>query len=141
MKNTTYTNTEESPSVIGHKELETLTITFINTLKRQKMKCEIDEVLNLFQDSPEENISGGRFDKTLQFLIYNDSVQSYSVSNSVCLSIPKNNAYRDSVWLSLPKDQQERIFQPNIVTSYVDIHKTAVFREINCYKKLVSHEM
>ena len=105
------------------------------------MKCEIDEVLNLLQDSPEENISGGRFDKTLQFLIYNDSVQSYSVSNSACLSIPKNNAYRDSVWLSLPKDQQERIFQPNIVTSYVDIHKTAVFREINCYKKLVSHEM
>ena len=36
MKNTTYTNTEESPSVIGHKELETLIITFINTLKRQK---------------------------------------------------------------------------------------------------------
>lgn len=121
MKNTTYTNTEESPSVIEHKELETLIIAFIKTLKRQKMKCEIDEVLNLLQDSPEENISGGRFDKTLQFLIYNDSVQSYSVSNSVCLSIPKNNAYRDSVWLPYQK------INKNEYSNQILLHLTLIF--------------
>ena len=121
MKNTTYTNTEESPSVIEHKELETLIIAFIKTLKRQKMKCEIDEVLNLLQDSPEESISGGRFDKTLQFLIYNDSVQSYSVSNSVCLSIPKNNAYRDSVWLPYQK------INKNEYSNQILLHLTLIF--------------
>ena len=37
------------------------------------MKCGIDEVLKLVQDSLEENISQESFDKTLQFLIDKDS--------------------------------------------------------------------
>ena len=58
------------------------------------MKCGIDELRKLIQDSPEENISGESFDKTLQLLIDNHSVKSNSVSNRVCLSIPKNNTCR-----------------------------------------------
>ena len=38
--------------------------------------CGIEEVLNLVQDSLEENISRENFDKTLEFLIDNDSVKS-----------------------------------------------------------------
>ena len=34
--------TEEAPKSIEHKELETLIVASIETLKRQKMKCEID---------------------------------------------------------------------------------------------------
>ena len=112
------------------------------------MKCGIDEVLNLVQEIFEENISR-------ESLI---SV-SISVSNRVCLFIPKNNTCRDFVCLSLPKDQQEQNtdFRPSIVTSDIDINeefnkfkgffeefrdfKTAFFTEINSYKKLVSHEM
>ena len=73
-----------------HEELETLIIV-TETLKRQKMKCGIGEVLKLVQDFLEENISREGFDKTLQFLIDNDSVKSNSVSNRLCLSIPKIN--------------------------------------------------
>ena len=50
------------------KELETLLIASIETIKRQKMKYEIDEVFKLVQDSLKENISRESLDKTLQFL-------------------------------------------------------------------------
>ena len=76
MENTTHSNTEkiteEAPSVIEHEELETCIIASIETLKRQKMKCGIDEVLKLVQDYL-EIISRESFDKTLQFLIDKDS--------------------------------------------------------------------
>ena len=59
------------------------------------MKCGIDEVRKLVQDSLEENTSLESFEKTLQHLIDNDSVKFNSVSNRACLSIPKNNTCRD----------------------------------------------
>ena len=43
------------------------------------MKCGIDEVLNLVQDSLKEDIFPESFDKTLQFLIDSDFVKSNSV--------------------------------------------------------------
>ena len=60
------------------------------------MKCGIDEVRKLVQDSLEENIFLESFEKTLQHLIDNDSVKSNSVPNRVCLSIPKYNTCRDA---------------------------------------------
>ena len=60
------------------------------------MKCGIDEVRKLVQDSLEENISLESFEKTSQHLIDKDSVKSNSVSNRVCISIPKNNTCRDT---------------------------------------------
>ena len=56
--NKTEKSTEEIPSVIEVQELQTLIIASIETLKQQKMKHRIDEVLNLIQDSLEGNISG-----------------------------------------------------------------------------------
>ena len=58
MENTTGTiteepprrTTEEPPSVIEHDQLKNLIITSIETWKLQKMKCGIDEVVNLVQD-------------------------------------------------------------------------------------------
>ena len=70
------------------KELETLIVASIETLKGQKMKCGIDEVRT---NSLEENISLKSFEKTLQHLIDNDSVKPNSILNRVCDSIPKNN--------------------------------------------------
>ena len=68
MENATYNNmekiTDEAPRNIEHKELETLIIASIETLKRHKMKCAIGEVWKLVQDSLEENISLKSFDKT-----------------------------------------------------------------------------
>ena len=51
MENTTYSNmeniTEEVPKNIEYKELETLVIASIKTLKQQKMRCGIDEAHKL----------------------------------------------------------------------------------------------
>ena len=100
MEKTTYSNmekiTQEDPRNIEHKELQTLIVASIETLKRQKMKCGIDKVRKLVQDSLEENISRESFDKTLQLLVDNESIKSNSVSNRVCLSIPKNKTCRDA---------------------------------------------
>ena len=60
------------------------------------MKCGIDEVLKLVQDSLEENISQENFDKSLQFLIVNNFAKPNSVLNKVCLFIPKNDTCRDT---------------------------------------------
>ena len=100
MENTTYSYiekiTDEAPRNIEHKELETLIIASIETLKRQKMKCGIDDVRKLIQDSLEEGISLESFEKTLQHLIDNYSVKSNFFSNRVCLSITKINTCRDA---------------------------------------------
>lgn len=53
------------------------------------MKRGIDEILNLVQDSLEENISRESFDNTLQFMIGNVPVKSNSISKRICLSIAK----------------------------------------------------
>ena len=55
------------------------------------MRCGIDEILKLVQNAYEGNISRKLIDKTLQLLIENNIVKSNSVSNRVCLSVPKNN--------------------------------------------------
>ena len=133
MENTTYSNiekiTDEAPRNIEHKELETLIIASIETLKRQKMKCGIDEVRKLVQDSLEENISLESFEKTLQHLIDNDSVKSNSASNRVCLSIPKNNTCRDA--FNIKEELQS--FKNELVEEFNRLTQ-AFFAEINSLK-------
>ena len=139
MENTSYSNmekiTEEAPRNIEHKELElfvlyrTLIVASIETLKRQKMKCGIDEVRKLVQDSLEENISRESFDKTLQLLIDNESIKSNSVSNRVCLSIPKNNTCRDV--FNIKEELQS--FKNKLVEEFNRVTQ-AFFAEINSLK-------
>ena len=133
MENTTYSNigkiTDEAPRNIEHKELETLIIASIETLKRQKMKCGIDEVRTLVQDSLEENISLESFEKTLQHLIDNGSGKSNSVSNRVCLSIPKYNTCRDA--FNIKEELQS--FKNELIEEFNRLTQ-AFFAEINSLK-------
>ena len=91
------------------------------------MKCGIDEVRILVQDSLEENISRESFDKTLQLLIGNDSVNS--VSNRECLSIPKNNNCRDASNLK----EELQSFKNELVEEFNRLTQ-AFFVEINSLK-------
>ena len=109
--------------------METLIVASIETLKRQKMKCGIDEVRKLVQDSLEENISRESFDKTLQLLIDNDSVKSNSVSNRVRLSIPKNNTCGDA--FNIKEELQS--FKNELVEEF-NRPTQAFFAEINSLK-------
>ena len=117
--------TDEALRNIEHRDLETLIIASIETLKRQKMKCGIDEVRKLVQDSLEENISLESFGKTLQHLIDNYSVKSNSILNRVCLSMPKNNTCRDAFNIKeLQSIKYELVEEFNRLTQ-------ALFAEIN----------
>ena len=78
------------------------------------MKCGIDEVLKLVQDSLEENFSRGSFDKTLQSLIDRDFVKSNAISNRICLSTPKNNTYRDAFNIN----EELQFFQNELVKEF-----------------------
>ena len=130
MENTTYSNiekiTDEAPRNIEHKELETLIIASIETLKGQKMKCGIDEART---NSLKENISLKSFEKTLQHLIDNDSVKPNSILNRVCVSIPKNNTSKDvfKVKEELQSFKNELIEEFNRLTQ-------ACFEEMNSLK-------
>ena len=55
--------TDEAPRNTEHKELKTLITASIETLKRQKMKCGMEEVRKLVEPSLEENISLESFGK------------------------------------------------------------------------------
>ena len=93
------------------------------------MKSAIDEVRKLVQDSLEENISRENFDKTLQLMIDNDSVKSNSVSNMVCLSIPKNNTCRDAFNIK----EEVQSFKNELVEEFNRLTQ-AFFVEINSLK-------
>ena len=133
MENTIYSNieriTDEAPRNIEHKESETLIIASIETLKRQKIECDIDEVRKLVQDSLEEDISPKSFEKTLQHLIENDFVKSNSVSNRICLSIPKNNTCRDG--FNIKEELQS--FKNELVEEFIHLTQ-AFFTEIKSLK-------
>ena len=90
------------------------------------MKCGIDEVWKLVQDFLEENIS---LDKTLQHLTENDSIKSNSVSNRVCLSIPKNNTCKDAVNIK----EELQSFKNELIEEFNRLTQ-AFFEEINSLK-------
>ena len=100
----------------------------METLKRQKMQCGIDEVPKLVKDSLEENISRESFDKTLQLLTDNNSVKPNSVSNRVCLNIPENNTCRDAFTIK----EEHQSFKNELFEEFYPYH-TSIF----CGNKLV----
>ena len=136
MENTTYSNMVkiivEASRNIEYKELETLIVASIETLKRQKMKCGIDEVPKLVQDSLGENISRESFDKTLRLLIDNNSAKSNSVLSRICLSIPKNDTCRDT--FNIKEELQS--FKTQLVEEFNRLTQT-FFAEINSLKSNV----
>ena len=93
------------------------------------MKCRIDQVLKLVQDSLGEYISQEGFDKTLLFLIDNGSVKSNSVSDRICLSIPKNNTCREAFDIK----KQLQVFKNELVKEFKRFKQT-FFVEINSLK-------
>ena len=132
MENTTYSNTVKIIVGKSWKELEILIVASIETLKRQKMKCGVDEVPKLVQDSLGENISRESFDKTLRLLIDNNSVKSNSVLSRICLSIPKNNTCRDV--FNIKEELQS--FKTQLVEEFNRLTQT-FFAEINSLKSNV----
>ena len=86
--------TEEIPNIIDDKEIEVIIMAFIETLKRQKSKCDKDEVFKLVKDETEENLE--KFSRNFDSLIKSGSVKCSLISNRTCTCLRKHNAIENS---------------------------------------------
>ena len=60
---------EEVPNIIEGRDLETLIVTSIETLKRSYKKCGKEEVLHLVQESVDSEVTKEHFEELLDKLI------------------------------------------------------------------------
>ena len=82
-------NIEEVPHIVEGKDLETLIIASIETLKRNNKKCGKEEVLHLIQESVDSEITKEHFEELLDELIKYHSVQIKLFGTRTCLSLVK----------------------------------------------------
>ena len=80
---------EEVPHIIEGRDLETLIVASIETLKRNNKKCGKEEVLDLVQESVDSEVTKEHFEEVLDKLIKCHSVQIKLVGTRTCLSLPK----------------------------------------------------
>ena len=87
---------EEVPYMVEGRDLKTLIVTSIETLKRSNKKCGKDKVLHLVQKSVDNEITKEHFEERLNKLIKCYSVQIKLVGTRTCLSISKRAQYSKS---------------------------------------------
>ena len=87
---------EEGPHIIEGRDLETLIVASIGTLKRSNKKCGKEEVLHLVQESVDSEVTKEHFEELLDKLIKCQSVQIKLVGTRTCLSLPKGAQYSKS---------------------------------------------
>ena len=107
---------EEVPYMVEGRDLKTLIVTSIETLKPSTKKCGKEEVLHLVQESVDNEISKEHFGERLNKLIKCHSVQIKLVGTRTCLSISEraqhskshkqcNESLRINVNKELPKSK------------------------------------
>ena len=77
--------------LIDGKALETLIVASVRTLKRGNKKCGREEVSKLVNDTLCNEICKDLFNETLDSLIENQFIKCNIISNSECLSLPKDS--------------------------------------------------
>ena len=76
---------------VNDKEIK-LIIASIETFKRQNKMCGKDEAFVLVKDFLEEAITMESFEKSLALLQASNSVKCNTLSNRICLAIPKHSS-------------------------------------------------
>ena len=87
---------EEVPRITEGRELETLIVASIETLKRNNEKCGKEEVLHLVQESVDSEVTKKHFEELIYKLIKCHSVQIKLVATLTWLSLPKEAQYSKS---------------------------------------------
>ena len=72
---------EEVPRITEGRELETLIVASIVTLKRNNEKCGKEEVLHLVQESVDSEVTKKHFEELIDKLIKCHSVQKNSLQH------------------------------------------------------------
>ena len=79
------------PHVVEGKDLETLIVASIQTLKRSNKKCGKEEVFRLVQESVENQVTKEIFEERVDALGESHSVKIKLIGTRTCVSLPKLN--------------------------------------------------
>ena len=82
--------------MVEGRDLKTLIVASIETLKRSNKKCGKEEVLHLVQESVDNEITKEHFEERLNKLIKCHSVQIKLVETRTCLSTSKRAQHSKS---------------------------------------------
>ena len=129
----------EVPHIIEGRDLETLIIASIETLKCNNKKCGKEEVLHLVQESVDSEVTKGHFEELLDKLIKCDSVQIKLVGTRTCLSLPKEAQYSKShkqfdESLRINVNEELSKFKGSVIEEF-DALKSSFLAEVHSFKK------
>ena len=132
------------PHIVEGKDLETLIVASIQTLKRNNKKRGKEEVFHLVQESVESEVTKEIFEERLDALVESHYVEIKLLGTRTCLSLPKSNqdsnskesidetlASNDTLILS---ENEELIKFKNTIIDEFDALKSSFFAEVNSFK-------
>ena len=135
---------ENFPQIVEGKDLETLIIASIETLKCKNKKCGKKEVFRLVQESAENEVTKEILEEQLDALVESHSVRIKLLGTRTCLSLPKlyqdynskeisdeTLASNDTLAIS---ENEELIKFKNSITEEFDSLKSLFFAEVNSFK-------
>ena len=130
---------EEVPHIIERRDLETLIIASIETLKRNNKKCSKEEVLHLVQESVDSEVTKGHFEELLGKLIKCHSVQIKPVGTRTCLSLLKeaqhskrHKQFNESLRINVNEELSK--FKDSVIEKF-DALKSSFLAEVHSFKK------
>ena len=128
---------EEVPHIIEGRDLETLIVASIETLKRSNKKCGKEEVLHLVQESVASEVTKEHFEELLDKLIKCHSVQIKLVGTRTCLSLPKGAQYSKShkeFNESINVNEELSKFKVSVIEEFNAL-KSSFLAEVDFFKK------
>ena len=130
---------EEVPHIIERRDLETLVVASIETLKRNNKKCGKEEVLHLVQESVDSEFRKEHFEELLEKLIKCHSVQIKLVGTRTYLSLPKGAQYSKShkefnESLRLNVNEEVSKFKVSVIEEF-DARKSSILAEVDSFEK------
>ena len=132
---------EEVPHIIEGRDLETLIVASIETLKRNNKKYGKEEVLHLVQESVDSKVTKEHFEELLHKLIKCHSVQIKLDGTRTCLPLPKGAQYSKShshkefnESLRLNVNEELPKFKVSVIEEFAAL-KSLFLAEVDSFKK------
>ena len=130
---------EEITHIIEGRDLETLIVASIKTLKRNNKKCGKEEVLHLVQESVDSEVTKEHFEELLGKLIKWYSVQIKLVGKRTCSSLPEGAQYSKShkqfnESLRINVNEELSKFKDFVIEEF-DALKSSFLAQVDSFKK------
>ena len=130
---------EEVLHIIERRDLKTLIVASIETLKRNNKKCGKEEVLHLVPESVDNQVTKEHFEELLDKLIKCHSVQIKLVGTRTCLSLPKeaqhskrHKQFNESLRINVNEELSK--FKDSVIEEF-DVLKSSFLAEVDSFKK------